>query len=90
MRFKNKIRLLATLGVAAGTLTIGLAVPSLNAGASSLPASTASNTITFAEGATASPNYIFPYMSCSYFSVDNINQFQEMMYRPVYWFGLGK
>ena len=26
-------------------------------------------------------------MSCDYFSVDNINQFQELMYRPLYWFG---
>ncbi len=89
MRIKNKIRLLATLGVAAGTLTIGLAVPNISGAASSLPPSTASNTITFAEGPTASPNYIFPYLSCSYFSVDNLNQFQELMYRPVYWFGLG-
>ncbi|HEY1824629.1 MAG TPA: ABC transporter substrate-binding protein [Acidimicrobiales bacterium] len=28
-------------------------------------------------------------MSCTYFSVDNINQFENLMYRPLYWFGLG-
>ena len=45
--------------------------------------------ITFAEGPGAAPNYIFPYMSAQYFSVSNINQFQQLMYRPLYWFGLG-
>jgi peptide/nickel transport system substrate-binding protein len=49
----------------------------------------ASGTITFAEGATANPNWIFPYESCQYCSVDNINQFQDEMFRPMYWFGLG-
>ncbi len=50
----------------------------------------ASGTISFAEGPGAAPNYIFPYMGCAYFSVANINQFQELMYRPLYWFGLGR
>jgi len=49
----------------------------------------ASGTLTFAEGPGANPNYIFPYMGCQFFSVDNINQFETMMYRPLYWFGLG-
>ncbi|HEY5121033.1 MAG TPA: ABC transporter substrate-binding protein, partial [Acidimicrobiales bacterium] len=52
-------------------------------------ASTATGTISFAEGPGANPNYIFPYMGCQFFSVDNINQFQTMMFRPLYWFGLG-
>ena len=28
-------------------------------------------------------------MSLAFFSVANINQFQELMYRPLYWFGKG-
>jgi peptide/nickel transport system substrate-binding protein len=48
-----------------------------------------SGTLTFAEGATANPNWIFPFESCQYCSVDNINQFQDEMFRPMYWFGLG-
>ena len=87
MQVKNKLRLLVTVGAVAGSLSLGLIAPSVS-GAASM-ASTASNTITFAEGPTASPNYIFPYLSCAYFSVDNLNQFQELMYRPLYWFGLG-
>jgi len=65
-------------------LAVGLA---LTACGSSGPATTS---IYFAEGPGASPNYIFPYMGCAYFSVSNINQFQFQMYRPLYWFGLGK
>jgi peptide/nickel transport system substrate-binding protein len=46
-------------------------------------------TATFAEPPQATPNYIFPFMSLSFFSVDNIPQFQQLMYRPLYWFGNG-
>lgn len=43
----------------------------------------------FAEGSQATPNYIFPFASLQYFSTTNFNQFQELMYRPLYWFGKG-
>ncbi|NNN01713.1 MAG: hypothetical protein HKL86_07785 [Acidimicrobiaceae bacterium] len=46
--------------------------------------------IRVAEAPGANPNYIFPYMQCAYFSTSNINQFQRLMYRPLYWFGLGR
>lgn len=48
-----------------------------------------SGTITFAEAPGAAPNYIFPYMGCQFFSVSTINQFDELMQRPLYWFGVG-
>jgi peptide/nickel transport system substrate-binding protein len=80
-------RRLVTTGVVAGTLVVGLTAVSASGAAVSRPK--VSGTIVFAEGAGANPNYIFPYMSCSYFSVANINQFEELMYRPLYWFGLG-
>lgn len=51
-------------------------------------AASASKTITFAEAPGAQPNYIFPYMGCSFYSVANTEQFQEEMFRPLYWFGL--
>src|SRR3984957_12940876 len=84
MQLKTKLRLLVAIGTAAGSLSLGLIAVTGNAGAAS-----ASNTITFAEGPGAYPNYIFPYMSCTYFSVDNTQAFQYEMFRPVYWFGLG-
>ena len=44
----------------------------------------------FAEGPQATPNYIFPFMGLQFFSVTNIGQFQQLMYRPLYWFGTGE
>ncbi|MHB1210221.1 MAG: ABC transporter substrate-binding protein, partial [Acidimicrobiales bacterium] len=77
---------MVTIGAVAGSLSLGLVAPTVSGAAS---ASNAKNTITFAEGPGANPNWIFPYMSCTYFSVSNINAFINEMYRPVYWFGLG-
>ena len=86
MQFKNKLRLLVTAGTVAGACVMGLVATSVS-GAST--ASTPTNTIVLAEAPGTTPNYILPYMSCTYFSVANINQFGDEMYRPVYWFGLG-
>jgi peptide/nickel transport system substrate-binding protein len=83
MQLGRKLRLAMTVGAVASALSMGLIAPAVSG------ASTPSGTITYAEGPGANPNYIFPYMGCSFFSVDNINQFQNMMYRPLYWFGLG-
>jgi peptide/nickel transport system substrate-binding protein len=47
-----------------------------------------SGSITFAETPGANPNFIFPFLGCAYSSVNNINQFQMLMFRPLYWFGL--
>ncbi len=46
-------------------------------------------TVTFAESAGAPPNYIFPLDALQYFNTSNINQFQYLMWRPLYWFGNG-
>ena len=47
-------------------------------------------TATFAEGPGANPNYIFPLTPSTNFSVDNLAQFQILMYRPLYFFGNGE
>src|ERR1700722_4505704 len=86
MQFKTKLRLLVSVGTVAGAMTIGFVAPTVG-GAASAKVSTPSNTITFAEGAGAAPNYIFPYLGCQYFSVAALSQFQELTYRPLYWFG---
>ena len=72
-----------TIGAVASSLSLGLIAPTVSGAAAP------KGTLTVAEAPGASPNYIFPYMGCSFFSVANINQFQFEMYRPVYWFGLG-
>jgi peptide/nickel transport system substrate-binding protein len=48
---------------------------------------TKGGTVYWAEGAAAKPDWIFPFASLSYFSVTNLTQFQELMYRPLYYFG---
>jgi len=83
MQLRRKLGLVMTLGAVASTMSLGLIAPTLSG------ASAPQGTVVFAEGPGANPNYIFPYMGCQFFSVDNINQFQEMMYRPLYFFGLG-
>ena len=84
MPFKRKLWLIiSVIVVVVAAISIGLiATGSKNNSAGA-------DTITFAEAPGANPNYIFPYMAGQYFSVDNINQFQMMMFRPLYWFGLG-
>ena len=84
MSFTRKIwTIIAVVVVVAAGITVAVVRTSPSKTA------TTSDTITFAEGPGANPNYIFPYMGGQYFSVDNINQFQELMFRPLYWFGLG-
>ncbi len=46
--------------------------------------------LTWAEQPGASPNYIFPITPCQYASANNTLQFQQLMYRPLYWYGLGR
>jgi peptide/nickel transport system substrate-binding protein len=45
--------------------------------------------VTWAEAPDDTPNYIFPFQDLSYFSVSNDEQFEYLMYRPLYWFGTG-
>ncbi len=46
-------------------------------------------TVTFAEGPQSAPNYIFPFEGLAYETQANTAQFQDLMYRPLYWFGNG-
>jgi peptide/nickel transport system substrate-binding protein len=38
---------------------------------------------------STTPNYIFPVMNSTYFSVSNYSYLQYLLYRPLYWFGNG-
>jgi peptide/nickel transport system substrate-binding protein len=46
-------------------------------------------TATMAELPSATPNYVFPFTSSTYCSDLNTFDFQDLMYRPLYWFGVG-
>src|SRR5665213_828262 len=82
MHFLSRIRLSIAFALALGSLVLTLGAPTASQAA-------ATSTITFAEMPGASPNYIFPYASCLYDSPNNIGQFQQLMFRPLYWFGVG-
>ena len=49
----------------------------------------AGGTATYALPPSSAPNYIFPFASSTYFSTVNFQEFQYMIYRPLYWFGNG-
>ena len=86
-RFKGSFRAAALVAVlASGAIAAGC-----SSGSSGTAADTsASQTVaTWAEAPQTPPNYIFPFMSLAFFSVSNSEQFQYLMYRPLYWFGNG-
>ncbi len=81
MKFNRKLRFAAAFVVVAAATLFSLAAS---------PGGALSNgTITFAEAPGAAPNWIFPLTGYLNYSASNINDFQQLMYRPLYFFGLG-
>jgi peptide/nickel transport system substrate-binding protein len=69
---------------------IAAACGSSSSSTSTTSASNANTTVaTWAQAPQDPPNYIFPFMSLAFFSVSNTEQFQYLMFRPLYWFGNG-
>ena len=70
-----------------------IALGACSSSSSSTPSAAATpvsgGTATFAEQPDITPNYIFPFTCSAYISVSNLNLFQYLMYRPLYWFGTG-
>ncbi len=71
------------LAVSAVSLAMVAAAPNASASSSS------SKAVTWAEQPAATPNFIFPFYPGSLCSVANVDQFQYLMYRPLYWYGVG-
>jgi peptide/nickel transport system substrate-binding protein len=88
-------RLRLQIGSAAAVLAVGLlASCSSSSSPAAAPASHAATgneikggTVTFGEPPTTVINYIFPFMSITTSSVYNSNEFQYLMYVPLYMFG---
>jgi peptide/nickel transport system substrate-binding protein len=74
---------------AAAGLFVGAALVGVAGSSSAAPhrPATPSGTAYWAEGAASPPNWILPFDSLQYFDQANINQFQQLMYRPLYWIG---
>jgi peptide/nickel transport system substrate-binding protein len=83
MRFA---KIAATAGLIAGLVALMLSSAD-GATTHSVKAAKSGGVITWAEPPSATPNYIFPLGSAQYSTVNNISQFQYLMYRPLYMFG---
>lgn len=84
MKMTGKLRRFALAGAATALISVGAGIGITDAGASS---SSANWTIKVPNLVSSSPNFIYPFLSGAYFSVSNMNDFQALMYRPLYWFG---
>jgi peptide/nickel transport system substrate-binding protein len=84
MGMKGFLKRSAYAAMAAGALTAGLIVASPSTSGASTP-----TTATIAEAPSATPNFILPFYPDSLCSVANIDQFQYLMFRPLFWFGDG-
>ena len=80
-----KVRHLVSAVLALGVVTVGLMALAPASGASS----SSSKAVTYAEQPTTTPDFIFPFYPGSDCSVANVDQFQFLMYRPLYWYGQG-
>lgn len=70
-------------GVAIGLLAASFGVAEISASASS----SASWTVKLPNLVSSTPNYEFPYATSPYFSQTTVTDFQQLQYRPLYWFG---
>ena len=84
------------LAAVCGAAAIAITAAACGSSGSSSPSAaatggtpTAGGTATFALLPSSVPNYIFPFDSSTYFSVVNAEDFQYLLYRPLYWFGNG-
>jgi peptide/nickel transport system substrate-binding protein len=86
MGMMGHLKRLLALSMAIGAMVAGLVViaPSTGSAGAATPTSA-----TWAEAPQATPNYILPYYPAQLCSVNNVEQFQFLMYRPLYWFGKG-
>jgi len=87
-RFRLRSRILVA-GTAAAACALVAAGCSSSSPSSSGTTRVSGGTAVFAEAPAAPPTYIFPYISSTYSSDVNSFDFQFLMYRPLYWFGVG-
>jgi peptide/nickel transport system substrate-binding protein len=92
-RRRTRRLLVAACGAAAIAITAAACGSSGTSASGTTPPSggtaISGGTATFALLPSNVPNYIFPFDSSTFFSVTNSEDFQYLMYRPLYWFGNG-
>jgi len=73
--------------VTAAALSIGLAACADSPNGTD--GTVAGGSVTIAQLPQSAPNYIFPFVPPGHHTVQNVEQFQALMYRPLYWIGSG-
>jgi len=86
---RHRVRLGFAAAVAAAALVATACGGSSGGSASGSATGTAvsGGTATYAEPPGTTPNYIFPMLTAAYYSVANIEQFQRLSFRSLYWIG---
>ena len=79
------LRRVAAVAFATGALSAVLVTATANP--SSGATRVQGGTVTFAEPPGANPSYIFPFDPTTSASINNANEFQALMWRPLNWFG---
>ncbi len=75
-----------------GAVALALTAAACSSSSSSTSSSSSGTAVTggtavWALPPSTTPNYIFPFESSAYISVVNSDNFAQLMYRPLYWFG---
>jgi peptide/nickel transport system substrate-binding protein len=85
---RRKLRL-AAVAVLAAVAMVAAACSSSSSPSTSSSSGVAikGGTVTYAELPSTVSNWVFPMMTLTYFSVSNSQDFQYLMYRPLYFFG---
>jgi peptide/nickel transport system substrate-binding protein len=79
----------AAVIVSAVVLATVLPACATRAPARAITASSNQSTVTFADQPGLIPDYIFPVTPGQYFYFANMQLFQQLIYKPLYWFGSG-
>src|ERR1700721_2930853 len=86
MGMMGHLKRLLALSMAIGAMLAGFVVIAPTTGTAGAATPTSA---TWAEAPQATPDFILPFYPAQLCSVNNIEQFQFLMYRPLYWFGVG-
>ena len=87
--FKTRRALAAAAGLAVAVTALSACGSSSGSSSASAPGQ-AADQATWALPPNAVPNWIWPFSSLANFSVVNAQNFQNLMFRPLYWFGDAK
>lgn len=85
----HRVARLAVIGAIAALAAVGCSTSATNPGGSKSPAGAKQQggTVSFAFTSGEQPDYIFPFVSIANISVYTSQQFQYLLYRPLYFFG---